>query len=80
MIKKVSNIFLRAWIFLTILGIQTSVALSRHKREGQGLVEYALIIALVAIATIAALTAVSGAVNNNFWKIITTELNNIFHR
>ena len=34
--------------------------------SGQGLVEYALIIALVAIAVIVALTALGGRINNVF--------------
>ena len=41
-----------------------------RKREGQGLVEYALIIALVSIAVIAALTALGGGINNAFNAIV----------
>lgn len=37
--------------------------------EGQGLVEYALIIALVSIALIAALTALAGGIGNVFSTI-----------
>ena len=37
--------------------------------EGQGLVEYALIIALVAIVVIAALTLLGGRVNNTYCKV-----------
>ncbi len=37
--------------------------------SGQGLVEYALIIALVAIAVIVALTALGGRINNVFRTI-----------
>lgn len=37
--------------------------------SGQGLVEYALIIALVAIAVIVALTALGGRINNVFKTI-----------
>ncbi|MCM8745463.1 Flp family type IVb pilin [Thermomicrobium sp. CFH 73360] len=37
--------------------------------EGQGLVEYALIIALVSIALIAALTALAGGIGNVFATI-----------
>lgn len=40
-----------------------------HAVEGQGLVEYALIIALVSIALIAALTALAGGIGNVFSTI-----------
>jgi len=39
--------------------------------EGQGLVEYALIIVLVALAVIAALTAMGGSVRDVFNQIVT---------
>jgi pilus assembly protein Flp/PilA len=45
-----------------------------EEREGQGLVEYALIIVLVAIAVIALLTLLGGQVGNVFSKI-TSSLN-----
>jgi len=38
--------------------------------EGQGLVEYALIIALVSILAVGALTALSGGVNSVFGDIL----------
>ncbi|MCS7051682.1 MAG: Flp family type IVb pilin [Thermomicrobium sp.] len=41
----------------------------REARDGQGLVEYALIIALVSIALIAALTALAGGIGNVFSTI-----------
>lgn len=41
----------------------------RDREEGQGLVEYALIIALVSIALIAALQAMTGALNGVFGRI-----------
>ena len=44
-----------------------------RREEGQGLVEYALIIVLVAIAVITALTMLGGQVDNAFGRI-TTEL------
>jgi pilus assembly protein Flp/PilA len=42
--------------------------------EGQGLVEYALIIALVAILLVAALTGLKGGISNTF-NTITSNLN-----
>jgi pilus assembly protein Flp/PilA len=39
------------------------------RENGQGLVEYALILALVAIVVIAALTFLGGRVNNTFNQI-----------
>lgn len=39
------------------------------KEKGQGLVEYALILALIAIVVIAALTLLGGSVNNIFGTI-----------
>lgn len=43
------------------------------RRKGQGLTEYALIIALVAIVAVAALTLLGGQINTIFGDI-TTEL------
>jgi len=43
------------------------------KEKGQGLVEYALILVLIAIVVIVALTALGGQVNNVFTEI-TDEL------
>ena len=42
------------------------------KEEGQGLVEYALIIVLVAIVVIVALTALGGQVSSVFESITNT--------
>ena len=42
------------------------------QEEGQGLVEYALIIVLVAIVVIVALTALGGQVNSVFESITNT--------
>ncbi len=41
----------------------------RSREEGQGLVEYALIIALVSVTAIAALGILSGDINGVFTKI-----------
>lgn len=42
------------------------------KEEGQGLVEYALILALIAIVVIGALTALGGSVNDRMQEIADT--------
>jgi Flp pilus assembly pilin Flp len=47
----------------------------RDREEGQTLVEYALIIAVVSIAVIAGLTALTGALNGIF-KAIASYLTN----
>ena len=41
----------------------------RSKEEGQGLVEYALIIALVAVLLVGALTALQGGIGGTFSDI-----------
>jgi pilus assembly protein Flp/PilA len=43
-----------------------------NREEGQGLVEYALIIALVAVLLTAALTALKGGVSNTFSSITSS--------
>jgi Flp pilus assembly pilin Flp len=43
----------------------------RDREEGQTLVEYALILALVSIGTIAALIALTGKINSVFDTIVT---------
>ena len=42
-----------------------------RRDEGQGLVEYALIIALVSVALVAALTALAGGISGVFSEIVT---------
>ncbi len=44
----------------------------RRREEGQGLVEYALIIALVAIVVIAALVLIGGNISNTFNSVGTS--------
>ena len=51
----------------------------RTRKSGQGLVEYALIIGLVAIVAIAALTACSGTLKNFYFDTIPNALNTIPH-
>ena len=43
----------------------------RSDERGQGLVEYALIIALVSVALVAALGALSGGIDNAFDDVVT---------
>jgi pilus assembly protein Flp/PilA len=43
----------------------------RDREEGQTLVEYALILALVSVTAVAALNALSGGINGIFNKIVT---------
>jgi len=52
-----------------IVRLQNAVATTRDDESGQTLVEYALIIALVSIGTIAALLAVTGKLNDTFNSI-----------
>ena len=60
---------------LTIAGGTESPAAGR-KQSGQGLVEYALILALVVLVVIVALLATGGQVRNLYSDIITTMCNN----
>lgn len=49
----------------------------KKDRKGQGLVEYALIIALVALVCIVAMTAISGTLQDSFYTNIQTGLDNV---
>lgn len=49
-----------------------------NKKLGQGLVEYALIIALVIITSVVALTAISGNLNTNYFSTIIVKLEEAF--
>jgi pilus assembly protein Flp/PilA len=51
--------------------LMTYVRSLRNQEEGQGLVEYALILSLVSIACIAALTALAGGINGVFTTVTT---------
>ncbi len=48
-----------------------------NKKSGQGLVEYALIIGLVAIVALAALSACSGSLDQFYFSTIPNALNAI---
>jgi Flp pilus assembly pilin Flp len=47
----------------------------KNKKKGQGLVEYVLLVALIALVTIAALTGMGSSVNDGFFTNISTNLN-----
>jgi pilus assembly protein Flp/PilA len=53
----------------TLASMWETWAAFRESEEGQGLVEYALIIALVAILLVVALTALSGQLSHVFGNI-----------
>jgi pilus assembly protein Flp/PilA len=53
------------------LGLQTWIATARDREEGQALVEYALILALIAVVSIAALQALGGGVSTQLQAIAT---------
>jgi Flp pilus assembly pilin Flp len=52
-----------------VIQAQTAIAGATDREEGQTLVEYALILALVSIGTIAALIALTGKINSVFTTI-----------
>ena len=51
------------------VGLQTWVASLRDREEGQALVEYALILALIAVVSLAALTALGTNVRDQLQAI-----------
>jgi pilus assembly protein Flp/PilA len=53
------------------VGMQTWVASMRDREEGQALVEYALILALIAVVSITALTALGTNVSARLDQIAT---------
>ena len=53
-----------------VVRLQNTVAGLRDREEGQAMVEYALILALVSIAAIVALGLLGGKVNNAFSDIV----------
>jgi pilus assembly protein Flp/PilA len=54
------------------VGLQTWVASMRDREEGQALVEYALIVALIAVVSIAALEALGTSVSGQLQSIADT--------
>ena len=48
--------------------------LTEQEVDGQGLVEYAMILMLVALACVASLLALSDGIKTEFWDLITNVL------
>jgi Flp pilus assembly pilin Flp len=48
---------------------------SQKRKSGQGLVEYALILALIALAAVVALTGIGDSVNEGLYGNINSNLN-----
>ena len=61
---------------ITRLGVlaQTAIANARDREDGQTLVEYALILALVSIGTIGAMLAMTDKLNSTLYQTIVTAL------
>jgi pilus assembly protein Flp/PilA len=53
------------------VGLQTWIATARDREEGQALVEYALILALIAVVSIGALQLLGGNVAGRLGEIAT---------
>jgi pilus assembly protein Flp/PilA len=56
-------------IFISVVGLRASLDELRDREDGQALVEYALLLALVAIVSIAVLTVLGTKVSHIFSKI-----------
>jgi pilus assembly protein Flp/PilA len=55
--------------FLAVTGLRASLEELRDREEGQALVEYALLLALIAVVSIAVLTVLGTKVSHIFSKI-----------
>jgi len=69
--KNVSDLITSAWAMLQARAAAATSAVVRDE-EGQGLVEYALILVLVSIVCIVILTTVGSQANNVFSMISST--------
>ena len=65
----VRSLPMRAYLALVVLG--GSLDEARKRQEGQALVEYALLLALIAIVSIAVLTVLGTKVSHIFSRIST---------
>ncbi len=59
--SQLSDLTLKTWV-----AVETWFATAREDEEGQGMVEYALILALVAVVAIAILFILGNQVKNTF--------------
>ena len=59
--SQLSDLTLKTWV-----AVETWFATARDDEEGQGMVEYALILALVAVVAIAILFIIGNQVKNTF--------------
>lgn len=66
-----------AFFVITLSKKREKTMQRKNKRSGQGLVEYALIIGLIAIVAVAALTSVSGTLKNFYFDTIPNALNQV---
>jgi len=57
---------------LAVVGLRASLEELRDREEGQALVEYALLLALIAVVSIAVLTVLGEQVSSIFSKISNT--------
>jgi pilus assembly protein Flp/PilA len=57
--------------YLAVVGLGESLDQVRRREEGQALVEYALLLALIAVVSIAVLTVLGTKVSHIFSKIST---------
>ena len=58
--------------YVVVLGLRSSLDELRDREEGQALVEYALLLALIAVVSIAVLTVLGTKVSHIFSKISTS--------
>jgi len=68
-VDSISSLPMRA--YLAVIGLGDSLAELRKREDGQALVEYALLLALIAIVSIAVLTVLGTKVSHIFSKIST---------
>jgi pilus assembly protein Flp/PilA len=56
-------------VYVAVFGLRESLHELRNREEGQALVEYALLLALIAVVSIAVLTVLGTKVSHIFSKI-----------